>query len=273
VRQKFINRYPLTAYFIIAFFLSWVSAFMLVLPKLLNGRPITKMDGLLMFPIMILGPALTGIILTGITEGKKGIRNLFARVFKWKVSFKWYALAFCVPPIMILLTLFLLMNFVSITYTPNFFFIGILFGIPAGFFEEIGWTGFALYKSSPTQTTFIKGLLIGIFWGLWHLPVIDFLGAASPHGDYLMLLFISFCVIMTAMRLLMVWVYSFTNSVLIAQLMHAVSTGCLVMLGPPNLMPFQEATWYALYGVMLWILVLLIYNFYNKTKGNTATGY
>ncbi|MGH2565999.1 MAG: CPBP family intramembrane glutamic endopeptidase [Ginsengibacter sp.] len=221
-----------------------------------------------MFPIMLLEPAAAGITLTILTEGKTGLRNLFSRLFKWKISLRWYAIALVIPPCLILLTLFILRNFVSISFTPNFFPIGILFAVPAGIFEEIGWTGFAIYKMMSIKSVLKTGLIVGLFWGLWHLPVIDFLGAATPHGNYLLPFFLSFIALLMAMRLLMVWVYSFTKSILILQVMHIVSTGCLVILGPSKVTSGQETLWYALYAVLLWIAVLTIYFLGNIRKAN-----
>ena len=45
------------------------------------------------------------------------------------------------PPALVLTVLLFLERIVSPVYAPNRFFMGILFGIPAGFLEEIGWTG------------------------------------------------------------------------------------------------------------------------------------
>ena len=117
------------------------------------------------------------------------------------------------------------------------------------------------------KQNFIKSsVILGFFWGLWHFPVIDFLGAASPHGMYLLPFFIAFIAILTAMRVLIAWVYSNTNSILLAQFMHAVSTGCLAMLGPAPLSPAQETLWYSLYAVILWITVFIIFRVKDKKK-------
>jgi membrane protease YdiL (CAAX protease family) len=127
--------------------------------------------------------------------------------------------------------------------------------------EEIGWTGFALpnllSKYKPAQA----GSIVGALWGLWHLPVIDFLGAASPHGNYLLPFFLSFAVLLTAMRILMARVYSQTGSIIVMQVMHVVFTGSLVMIGPAKTSPAQETLWYAVYAGSLAILVVLILSF------------
>ena len=118
--------------------------------------------------------------------------------------------------------------------------------------------GFAFPNMYQKPNIIRPAIILGILWSLWHLPVIDFLGAASPHREYLVAFFFAFMFIMTAMRLLIVWVYSKTGSILIAQLMHVISTGSLVVFGPPKVSPAQETMWYALYGGVLWIVVLLI---------------
>ncbi len=126
--------------------------------------------------------------------------------------------------------------------------------------------GFAFTKMY-SKYGFIKArITLGFFWGLWHLPVIDFLGAASPHGKYLLLFFLSFIAILTAIRLIIAWLYSHTGSILLAQFMHAVSTGCLATFGPVTVSPAQEALWYALYAAVIWLFVIVVF----KLKKNNT---
>jgi CAAX protease family protein len=63
---------------------------------------------------------------------------------------------------------------------------------------------------------------------------------------------------MTAMRVLIAWLYSNTGSVRLCQLMHAFSTGSLVIFSPPTVSAGQEALWYAVYAAALWLLVLFL---------------
>ena len=260
--KKLVQRNPTASYFIITFVISWLGAFILVSPKLFSGQAIPKMDGILMFPLMLIGPVAASFTLTYLTEGKTGIKNFFSRMGKWKAPLKSYVIAFIIPPCLILLTLFILQIFVSPLFKPNFFLLGFLFGIPAGFFEEIGWTGFAYKKLRLKFTVFKSSLILGLFWGLWHLPVIDFLGAASPHKQYLLPFFIAFIAILVAMRLIMMWIYSKNESLPLVQFMHIVSTGCLVTFGPFNITPAQETLWYAMYAIVLFIAALFIFKFY-----------
>jgi hypothetical protein len=90
------------------------------------------------------------------------------------------------------------------------------------------------------------------------VPVIDFLGAASPHGVYLLPFFLAFTLAMTAVRVLISWLFANTRSMLLAQLLHISSTGSLVVFGPPGVTARQETRWYAVYGAALWVVVLLL---------------
>jgi hypothetical protein len=88
--------------------------------------------------------------------------------------------------------------------------------------------------------------------------VINFLGTASPHGKYWLQFFLAFALAMTAMRVLIAWLYVNTKSVLLAQLMHVSSTGSLVVFSAPRVTATQEVCWYAIYGLALWIVVGVI---------------
>ena len=249
-----LRRHPSACYFALTFFLSWLGAFLVAAPHLLRGQPLPTLTGILMFPAMLVGPSLSGILLTRLFDGPAGLRDLFSRMRHILFPARWYA-ALLIPPVLILSILLLLKTFVSPIYSPNHFWLGLAFGIPAGFFEEIGWTGFAFPKMCLQFPPLRAAILLGLLWGCWHIPVINSLGTAVPHGRYWLHFFLAFAAAMTAMRVIISWLYSHTKSVLLAQLMHVFSTGSLVVFSPPAATAPQEAFWYAVYAAALWLLV------------------
>jgi CAAX protease family protein len=238
----------------LTFFTSWLGAFVVAAPHLLRGQPLPKLTGILMFPAMLVGPSLSGILLTRVFDGPAGLRDLFSRMSGFQFAPRWCA-ALSIPPVFVLGMLLFLKTFVSPVYSPNRFWLGLAFGIPAGFFEEIGWTGFALPKMFLKLPALQAAVLLGLLWGLWHVPVINFLGTAVPHGAYWPHFFLAFTAAMTAMRVLIAWLYAHTKSIPLAQLMHACSTGSLVVFSPSAATAPQEAFWYATYAAALWLLV------------------
>jgi membrane protease YdiL (CAAX protease family) len=254
----FVRKHPALAYFLVTFAISWTAALLIAAPKLLQQHTqLPKMTGILMFPAMLLGPSFSGIFLTRWTDGREGLKALFTRMRRIRFSLRWYS-ALLIPPVMVLSVLWCLRTLVSPAYAPNRFWIGVTFGILAGLLEEIGWTGFAYPKLRQRLAVLPAAIVVGLFWGLWHAPAIDFLGAASPHGKALPAFFAAFVAAMAAMRVLMAWFYERTQSVPLAQLLHVVSTGSLVVFSPPGVTPSQEAAWYAVYAAALWVLALLL---------------
>jgi len=251
------DRHPIASYFALTFAVSWCGALLVAAPHLLHGQPVPKMAGLLMFPAMLLGPSVVGIVLTRLVDGRSALRELFSRMRRVRFPLRWYA-ALLTPPALVLTVLLLLKTFVSSVYAPNRFWIGVLFGIPAGFFEEIGWMGFAFPKMREKLPALSAAVLLGLLWGLWHVPVIDYLGTATPHGPNWFPFFLAFTAALTAVRVLIAWLYTNTKSVLLTQLMHACFTGSLVIFSPPGVTAAQEAFWYVLYASALWLAVALV---------------
>jgi uncharacterized protein len=251
------TRRPITWYFLLVFALSWSAAFAVIAPKLLHGEPIPKESGILMFPAMLLGPSFGGVLMTRLEEGPRGVRELFRRVIRVRVGWRWYAFLL-VPPATVLAVLFALRTLVSAAFTPNHFLLGIAFGVPAGILEEFGWTGFAFPRMQARFGTLTASVLLGLLWSTWHLPVIDFLGAATPHKHYVFPFFLSFATAMTAIRVLIGLNYVNTGSVFLAQLIHISSTSALVIFSPSQVTPSQETFWYFIYGAALWIVVAVI---------------
>jgi CAAX protease family protein len=261
--KVWIQRHPVVSYFGLVYLISYGGFLVVVGPKLLRGEAMQATDAFLLFPVIVVGVCLVGIALTDIVDGRPGLRDLFSRMGQWRVGARWYT-TLLIPPGLILVVLLSLRTVVSPVFAPNVFLVGIVFGLFPGLFEEVGWTGFAFPKMQVQRSALSAGLLLGVLWGLWHAPVVDYLGAAAPHGWYWLPFFLAFIAIVTAIRVLIVWVYSNTNSVLLAQLMHASSTGFLVILGPSHVSPAQEALWYAVYAVVLWMVVAFVIVRYGK---------
>lgn len=256
-KKNFLAHHPSISYFVLTFTLSWIGAFAVAAPHLLRGEPIPKFAGLMMFPAMVLGPSLVGVLLARLVDGRDGLHDLFSRMRHLLVPSRWYA-TLLIPPVLVLTVLCAMKTFVSPDFAPNRFFVGIGFGFVAGFFEEIGWMGFAFPKLRRPNNALAPAILLGLLWSAWHIPVIDYLGTSTPHGAYWFPFFLAFATAMTAIRVLIAWLYANTESVLLTQLLHAFSTGSLVVFSPSRVTASQESLWYAVYAVALWGVVAIV---------------
>jgi CAAX protease family protein len=81
-----IKRYPLSAFFVLAYALSWW-----VYP-LIQVSPIVGFVGLF-------GPALAAVIVVAAAEGKSGLKDLLGRIVRWRVGVRWYVIALGLPAV------------------------------------------------------------------------------------------------------------------------------------------------------------------------------
>jgi len=220
----------LVSYFLIAFVFSWL----MFLPGLLTYYGVLSLSPLIIQLSAIaglLGPILSGFIMTAVTEGKPGLGRLLRRIVRWRVGLRWYLFALVgLPMVMVLGTIIRpgALESLNISAQPltlaylNAFVSMALIGGPL--FEEPGWTGFAQPRLQRLYGPFVGGLLLGGLWALWHLP-----GFLIPSEDFTdipprgtVLDFVVFALALMGLRIIIIWVVNNTrSSVLMAILVHA----------------------------------------------------
>jgi membrane protease YdiL (CAAX protease family) len=261
--QSFVKRHSLVTYFVLAFAIAWVGSFVLVGPKYLAGEEILFDDIGLMAIAALLAPFIAGLLMTYLADGKAGLKELFAKMKKCRVAGRWY-LPLLIFPALLLLVSVLLGVFVSPEFAPVFTSFGIFAGLLAGFLEETGWTGFAYPKMSKKASVLRTSIYLGIIHAIWHLAF-SFLGSYNDLGGYYWPYFFGSSLHIVALRVLIVWVYENTDSVLLAMLMHASSTGFFGILISTTMAPVNWVIYYNVYGVVLCLAAAVVALKYGKT--------
>jgi membrane protease YdiL (CAAX protease family) len=259
--KPFIQRHPLISYFGMAYGITWGAVLIFLASRGFQLTSLQVQDASILFVIvfvaMLLGPSTSGLALTVLLDGRNGLRQLGLRMKRWQVSLPWYAVSLLTVPVLTLVIFSFLGAFVSPIYAPSFRIILGVAGLLAGSFEEIGWTGFATPRLLSKHDPLKAGFCLGILWAFWHM-LADFSGNISTLslGEWIAWFVIYWILPLTAYRILMTWVYSHTQSVFLAQLMHASYTGWLIVLSPPT--PNTNLLWEAIFAVILWILVGIV---------------
>jgi hypothetical protein len=198
-----IGRHPLISFFVLSYALTWWAV------------PFGS--------FIATGPLLAALIVISITEGRAGLRELGARMIRWRVGWRWYAVALGLPLAVavaaVALNVALGATVQSLAKLPPLSTFIVVFAVrlinpldgPMG--EEPGWRGYALPRlqgsgRSPLVVTVILGLLVVV----WHLPLVIVVHQLPPAG-----LLGAF-----AVTFWFTWLFNHTGgSVLMTLLMHS----------------------------------------------------
>lgn len=258
-----IKRHAVLAYVILTLIFTWGGMALAAYP---GGFPITEEQfektGALVYVAMLVGPSGAAMLLTGLLDGRAGFGELLSRLTKWRVGIQWYAVALLTAPLMITAIL-LGLSRLSAEFYPAIFTAeaksalvlpAVAAGLVVGLFEELGWTGFAIPRMRARYGVVTTGLVVGMVWGAWHFPPFwqsDTFSGAFP----LMLLLGQLFSWLPAYRMLMVWVYERTKSLLVSVLMHASLMAGLSALVPAELSGTTLLTWILTWAAALWVIV------------------
>lgn len=261
--KSFVARHSLVSYFVIAYGITWGGILIFLTSRGFQLTSLQVQDASIMFVIiflaMLLGPSTSGLVLTAVLDGHNGLRGIWLRLKHWQVGLPWYAISLLTVPVLTLVIFSVLSVLVSPVYAPSFRIVLGVAGLLAGCFEEIGWTGFATPRllSMSKHDPLKAGLLLGILWAFWHM-LADFSGNISNLSvvEWIAWFVIYWVLPLTAYRMLMTWVYSHTQSLFLAQLMHASYTGWLIVLSPGT--PNTDLLWETIFAAILWVFVGIV---------------
>jgi membrane protease YdiL (CAAX protease family) len=264
--EAFVTRHPVRTYFALAFAVSWAGVLFVVGP---GGIPTTiehlMTIGPAMYVAMLAGPSVAGLLMISLVSGRSGLREVLARLLTWRVGGRWYAVALLTAPFLVM-AVSLALSLLSPEFLPAVFMTnnkaplllsGLAAGLIVGIFEELGWTGFAIPRMRRRYGVLSTGLLVGVLWGAWHF--IMFWEPGSFSGALpLAVLLVRLFSWLPAYRLLMVWVYDRTGSLLVAMLMHASLVASQLILMPLPLSAVPLLISILAWAAALWIVVAII---------------
>ncbi|MFN2120708.1 MAG: CPBP family intramembrane glutamic endopeptidase [Anaerolineales bacterium] len=265
-RSTFAKRRPILSYLLLAISVSWAAILLVIGPAgFLGTEEIPESVMTLVYMATLLGPSISGLLLTGLVDGRAGFRQLGGRLGVWRVGAGWYFLAVLSAPVAIGLAL-LILGTTSTAFVPSIFraanrvgllVAGLFGGLMVGVFEELGWTGFAVPRLLRRHGVVATGVIVGVVWGAWHGPL--FLGAARastaiPPVLMLAILLFSF---LPAFRVLMVWVYERTGSLPVTILMHWSLTSSTLIL-QPQASGMEVVLYDLVFAALLWVLAAVL---------------
>jgi uncharacterized protein len=263
-----INRHPVWVYYVLVFAITWGGMLAVVGPSgIYASKANPAVLSQFIYVAALAGPSIAGILMTGLIHGTAGLCDLLARVLRWRVSLRWYMVALLTAPVLMTAILFLL-SLTSRAFVPaivtsddkvGLVMSGVVMGLVVCFFEEIGWTGYVTPELRKRFGFLPAGLIIGVPWGAWHYPL--FSASASSSGSISPTLVIAVMLFsfLIPFRVLMVWVYDRTESVLVVMLMHAPLAAGMMILLPPAMSGQSVIVFDIAFAAALWVLVAAIY--------------
>ena len=119
--KAFIKSHPLISFYALAFAFTWGGLIMVVGgPQQDPWQPgsLRYLGSRSRTPAGLAGPSVASILMTGILNGRKGLRDLFARMTRWRVGVRWYAVPLLTAPL-VFTAIFFALSLTSSDYLPG----------------------------------------------------------------------------------------------------------------------------------------------------------
>jgi membrane protease YdiL (CAAX protease family) len=176
----------LAPFLLIAFGLAWgILALFILLPE-----PTTAVFGQLtgqhpLFFLAVYAPAIAALLTIAYCAGVDAVRHFLSRLLLWRCSWAWYGFLVVGIPLIFFAGAAVQghppaerLGFDTLSALLS----ALLFMAIKGPVEELGWRGLAQPLLQRRFAPLWAGLILGVIWGLWHLPA--FLLSATPQSAW-----------------------------------------------------------------------------------------
>jgi uncharacterized protein len=224
------------------------------------------------------GPTGAAFALAVAIGGRRGVRELLAPLSRWRAPAHLWAITLLGPVAVVLSAIALTaamgerpgtFNDPATAYMVLPAFVTILVvGGPLG--EEIGWRGFALDPLQVRAGPVLASVVLGMVWGLWHLPL--FLDPGQIQHALPLMLYLGQT---TSTAVIYTWLWNRTRSLPVVITLHTMTNlvaGAFPLLRPdaPSNLAFGVAV--ALAGGAALVLILATRGRLGWTRGEPRTG-
>ena len=271
------NRDP-WKFFLLTFAYSWV----IWIPSVLDGIGIELpfiVTGYSTVVVIIgaFAPMMAAITLMVREEGWKGARVFLGQALDFRIKLVYLVLALALPVLIHAIAHYLALAVgldVAKTLIPTEIPVApivlamptfILMLVIGGGQEEIGWRGYAQGPLQEKIGVIPASLVIGVIWGIWHLPL--WFIAGDLHSAYS---FLAFVIMTTSISIVYAWLYNSSGKrLIVVMFFHAMNNTAAPLLpflhgieGKP-----ESAYWiYAVVNVVFGIIFA-----YVLIKGSKST--
>ena len=135
-----------------------------------------------LFYLAVYAPTTASLVLTALFGGTAGLRKLLGRLLPWRAGVQWYLVVLLGYPLVGLLAGRAAGLFgVAQGQIPDWghFLWALMQALvvdPGPLGEELGWRGFALPRMLARWRPLKASLILGLIWGIWHLPAFLIVG-------------------------------------------------------------------------------------------------
>lgn len=217
--KQLVIKYPVITFFVINIFTTII----------FGGINITffPLSTNYMFSLPQFAPMIAAILVVVVLYGESGIYNLLRMVSFRNVNLKWLLIALFIPIIFSGISYILLFVIETkqtiipeLNRSPWNYALCVSFAILGSYGEEFGWRGFMLPQLQKRYSRFLSSLIVGFFWGFWHL---------NFHSGILVFALYTFLVI--EFSLIISWLYSKTKgNIISAIIFHTAVNLCSLVL-------------------------------------------
>lgn len=207
-----------------------------------------------------MAPTLAAIVMIANEGSMARVRRLATTLLPWRLDGTTLTVTVLLVPVSTVASVVIQALFVGPLHWPEPSLLAMAAACPflAALGEELGWRGFLLPHLARRFQLLPAALMVGVIWGLWHLPA-DYI-ALKGYGAWFWLAFLlNGPFVLTAHSIIMAWLWRRTSGGLFtAVLYHATITASAIVTPTAGSEGSTGVLSAASGAVVIWVAALIL---------------